>query len=608
MINYVIACNFGRRRWNVTDDNSRLLAYHLETLSNFMDGISKVTVVLNFDSLADVARANKIISWYKDMPIKFIYRKNIGYSYAAWEEAIIDGLEDKDIEYYMLMEDDYVPAKSNFYQPYVDKLLSDKRIGYVCSLVSIEIRPRHAGMSGGLLRKSYAKEIFKKTGKVFSISDKESYIGAELSQIHFLDNMEENGYSFDDIGLDFCQEFSSQNKILSYGNKRGEKLIVPIVDVNKKIEKGPRKSNKMINIFKPYVSPVAKFFVTEVLSSGTLTQGTVVDEFEDLLRDTMNLPSRPITTNSCTSAIDLAYELIGIGAGDNVITTAQTCFATNGSLLHRGANIYWADIDMDGLISVDSVREILELQPDIKAIVAVDWAGKLPDYKALKSFGIPVVEDAAHRWDDNLARRRHGDYVCYSFQAIKFLTTGDGGLLVAPEEEVTRGRTLRWFGLDRDNKQDFRSSQDIPEAGFKYHMNNINASIGKANIAGIGERVQAHNDNARMIIESVRSLKFIDSSYDRKATYWMLPLVIKEGLRDKFIEKLKARGVEANMVHSRNDKYTCMEGTFSVVSLDGLEEFSSSQVNIPCGWWLGEDNVYTIIDILSEIDLEFSNE
>jgi dTDP-4-amino-4,6-dideoxygalactose transaminase len=364
----------------------------------------------------------------------------------------------------------------------------------------------------------------------------------------------------------------------------------------------------MINIFKPYVSSIAKFKLAEVLSSGTLTQGHVVDEFENLLETEMSLPSRPITTNSCTSAIDLAYELIGIGPGDNVITTAQTCFATNGSLLHRGANIYWADIDNDGLVSVDSVSEIFKIQPDIKAIVAVDWAGRLPDYDALKSFGVPVVEDAAHRWDRNLSGRSRGDYVCYSFQAIKFLTTGDGGLLVTPDDQVTRGRSLRWFGLDRDNKQDFRSAQDIPEAGFKYHMNNLNASIGKANLVDINYRVALHNANASKIMESVSSLKFINSSYTDTATFWMLPLLVADGKRDSLIEKLKERGIEANMVHSRNDKYSCMNNTFSIVPLHGLDDFSSSQVNIPCGWWLTKEEVKKIIDALSDIDMEFEVE
>ena len=356
----------------------------------------------------------------------------------------------------------------------------------------------------------------------------------------------------------------------------------------------------MINIFKPYVSSNVYTSLSAVLESGYLTQGEYVDTFENALSVKMNLPSKPVTVNSGTSALDLAYELIGIGPGDYVISTPQTCFATNAPLINRGAIILWSDVDSNGLIDIDSCRRLVE-DYDVKAIVSVDWAGKLPDYTQLKSMGIPVVEDAAHRWDSDLSSRPRGDYVCYSFQAIKFLTCGDGGLLVAPEEKVVMGRLLRWYGLDRDNNVDFRSTQDIKYAGFKYHMNNISASIGLANLDTILNRVKSHQDNAKSIIEGISGLSSIVGNFDENCSYWMLPLQVLPPYRDEFIEYLKKYKIEANVVHSRNDKYSAC-ASMPERDLPGLDIFSSTQLNISCGWWLSDEDVEYIIKSIIEID------
>ena len=359
----------------------------------------------------------------------------------------------------------------------------------------------------------------------------------------------------------------------------------------------------MIKLFKPFVSDIAAMNVESVLASEQLTQGQVVEDFESQLKHHMGLLDKAVTTNSATSALDLAYELIGIGPGDYVISTPQTCFATNAPLIHRGAKILWADVDLSGLIDPWHVEELVR-DFDVKAIVAVDWAGRLPDYEHLQKFGIPVVEDAAHRWDGNLKGRPHGDYVVYSFQAIKFLTCGDGGLLVAPRTEISRARLLRWYGLDRDNNVDFRSTQNIAEAGFKYHMNNISAAIGMANIVGIEDRVDQQRANAEQIIAGIDGLHYVVADYDPRACYWMLPVIVAPDRRSAFTSYLASRGIEANVVHSRNDKYVASEGHVGNPDevLHGLDLFAAAQTNIPCGWWLTEDDIATIIRTIVEFD------
>ena len=205
----------------------------------------------------------------------------------------------------------------------------------------------------------------------------------------------------------------------------------------------------MIPLFKVKMSSNATGMVDQVLNSGFIGQGPKVEEFEDALWKALGSKTRPVTVNSCTSAIDLALAILNVGPGDEVIATPQTCFASNTGAIHSGARIRWADIDpLTGLIDPVSVSKLVTEKT--KAIIAVNWAGKFCDYKSLKATGIPVIEDAAHTWDVFIKQPvERGDYICYSFQAIKYLTTGDGGILVCPPDKENEARTLRWYEIGR---------------------------------------------------------------------------------------------------------------------------------------------------------------
>lgn len=361
----------------------------------------------------------------------------------------------------------------------------------------------------------------------------------------------------------------------------------------------------MINLFRARMSPDAGAAVTEVLNSGFTGQGKKVDEFEQLLQKELGLATLPIAVNSCTSAIDIALELCGVGHGDWVISISATCFASNTNIINRKANIIWADIDpITSLIDPKSVEEIIKTYPErnIKAIVAVNWAGKFCDYKSLKSFGIPVIEDAAHTWDvfHHLGdyNQERGDYICYSFQSIKFLQTGDGGLLITPPEKENDARLYRWFGLDRTKGASFRCTQNIKTAGKKYNMIDINASIGIENVLEARESVYTHRDNSRLYINSVKNENYILPEWDESCSYWLFSMHVLNGRKQEFIEYLKDNGIESSPVHYRNDEYDCTK-QFKDRELHGVDFFSDTQVCIPNGWWLTEYDIEHIINVLN---------
>jgi len=354
----------------------------------------------------------------------------------------------------------------------------------------------------------------------------------------------------------------------------------------------------MVNLFKVRVSDDASKNVNDVLSSGFLGQGPKVEEFEDLLQQELHSSVRPVTVNSCTSAIDLALALIGIEEGDEIISTPATCFASQVGAIHRGAVIRWADVDIyDSLIDPQSVEKLIT--PRTKAIIAVNWAGKLCNYKALKKFGIPVIEDAAHTWDvwKSIDRER-GDYIAYSFQAIKYLTSGDGGILIPPAEKEHDARLLRWFGLDRTKGASFRCTQNIQQAGYKYHLNDINASIGIANIPEARDSVIKHRKNAKTLINRINNENVIMPKWDDDCSYWLLSIHVKNGLKDNFSLYLKENGIESSPVHYRNDTYDCTK-QYAWNALPGVDYFSQTQICIPVGWWLTTVDLYYIAKVVN---------
>lgn len=354
----------------------------------------------------------------------------------------------------------------------------------------------------------------------------------------------------------------------------------------------------MIPLFKVGMSGQAADKVSKVLNSGFIGQGPVVEEFEDLLWGELRTKTRPVTVNSCTSAIDLALELCGVDSHAEVITTPQTCFASNVHIIHRKARIRWADIDpVTGLMDPASAARLVN--KNTKAIVAVNWAGKFCDYKALKALGVPVIEDAAHTWDTFLTEDvERGDYVCYSFQAIKFLTTADGGLLICPPDKEQDARILRWYGLDRTKNQSFRCTQNITQVGFKYHMNDVNASIGICNMPVAHSSVIQSRLNSKHYIENISNPLLTLPVWDNTCSYWLFSMHVKVGLKDHFTKYLEDNGIASSPVHFRNDTYDTTV-KFSEAVLPGVDAFTQTQLCIPNGWWLNRDDVSHIVKILN---------
>lgn len=355
----------------------------------------------------------------------------------------------------------------------------------------------------------------------------------------------------------------------------------------------------MIPLFKVLMTDEAVERASKTLRSGYIGQGPVVEEFEKRLGEVLYAPWDVLTVNSCTSALDLALHLCGVGPGDEVVTTAQTCTASNAPIVTRGATPVWANVDPStGLIDPKSVGQLIG--PKTKAIMAVDWGGAPCDYDRLRSYGLPVIEDAAHAFRATRGgapiAQSGGTHVCWSMQAIKHLTTVDGGLLKTPEDQVDRARLLRWYGLDRRKGEALRCSVPTNEVGYKYHMNDVCASVGLGNLDRAIHAVNEHRGCAEFYDAELRGLWPVKlPPRNPQSSWWIYTLLVED--RAGFMAFMKERGIMTSPVHMRNDLHPAFRRAGKApLPTPGLDYFSERHVAIPCGWWLSKDDLCYIAE------------
>lgn len=268
-----------------------------------------------------------------------------------------------------------------------------------------------------------------------------------------------------------------------------------------------------------------------------------------------------------------------------------------------GAKIRYADVDKNtGNISPSSIEK--KINENTKAIMAVDYAGipvNVPAIQAISDqYSLPVINDAAH----SLGARYNGSntgnhfpFTVFSFQAIKHLTTIDGGVLhVQNSYEYDKGKLIRWFGID---KKKSRLDNNIQFQGYKYHMNNLNAMIGLVQLSKIDEIINAHIDNGKYFdkeLKGVSGIEMLEYYPNSDPSYWLYTLKVEN--RDGFIKKMNEYEITASELHKRNDRHTFLNDFND--PLPELDAFYEKLVHIPCGWWVtNKDREYIVNTIKS---------
>ena len=363
-----------------------------------------------------------------------------------------------------------------------------------------------------------------------------------------------------------------------------------------------------IPLFYPYISDEAKSEVLDTLNTRWIGQGPKVDLFEKKFATKIAPNHFSVATGSGTDSLHLSYILSNISKDDEVITPVFTCTATNLPLLYEGAKPVFADIDPNTLnINIEDIEH--RITKKTKAIVSVDYGGIPSNYEKLRAicnaYDLTFISDAAQ----SLGTKYQGKSICefadltnYSFQAIKTITTADGGMITMKDEKLyEQAKRLRWFGIDRGAKQKGIWENDISEIGFKYQMTDLSASLG---IAALNDLEVLVNHRRSLLNEYVNQINHpnikvinIKNENGTSPSPWLCTLIVKERRID-LMNKLRSYGIESAQVHYRNDRYTVFGGRQSDLPI--MDDLESKYLVLPLHHRVKLETIKKIAQIINE--------
>jgi dTDP-4-amino-4,6-dideoxygalactose transaminase len=317
---------------------------------------------------------------------------------------------------------------------------------------------------------------------------------------------------------------------------------------------------------RPSIGPAEEQAVLDVLRSGWLTTGPRAKEFERRFAE-FRSTTHAVAMNSCTAALHVALLAMGLGRGDEVITTPMTFASTANVIVHTGATPVFCDVQPDTL-NMDPAAFEAAITERTRVVIPVHFAGHPCDMDEISAIarkhGIRVLEDAAHATESEYRGRLTGslgDAAAFSFYATKNITTAEGGMLTTSDEALAeRAQILALHGISRDAWKRYSAEGyqhwDIVEAGFKYNMNDIQAALGLTQLDRIDEFWQSRKRLTERYdagLADLSALRLMERRAYVKSAYHLYVVRVSAGAgisRDGFMAALQERGIGVG-VHFR---------------------------------------------------------
>lgn len=317
----------------------------------------------------------------------------------------------------------------------------------------------------------------------------------------------------------------------------------------------------MIKVAKACVGKEELDEIKEALDYGYFGLAYKVNELEEQIANYLKTDRSVVCCANGTSALHLALESIGVGPGDEVIVPSFTFIASVQAVLMAGAKPVLCDINKDDfLIDVKDVER--KITKKTKAIIPVHYSGNVCDMNALLSlkekYGIRIVEDAAHAFGSLYRGKKvgsFGDVTCFSFDSIKVMTCGEGGAVVTNDlEAVELMKQKRLLGIDRKTMhvKDWKKRSwmyDVKTIGYRYHMSNINAAIGLAQIKKVDSFIEKRRHLCNLytqLLSEIKEISFEKASWQSVAPF-MFPILVPEEKRNALRDYLKDRDIETGI-------------------------------------------------------------
>jgi len=357
-----------------------------------------------------------------------------------------------------------------------------------------------------------------------------------------------------------------------------------------------------VPLFRVHVPPGAEARIGETLASGHIAHGARVAEFEARLAEFLGA-ERVCAASEFSAALTLSLYLAEVRPGDEVIVSPMSCLATTMPIANLFARPVWCDIEPDtGML--DAARAEALVTERTRAVIAYHWSGNVADLTALRALtrarGVKLISDASEAFGAELHGRRLGapdaDYTVYSFSAVRHITAGEGAaVVVADAAEFERMRRIRRYGIHQASFRlpdgDLNPASDIAEPGFNFAMNDIDATLGLAQMAHAEAIVRRHRENGAFFDSALRGTPGVTLLRQHPAgasARWTYSLRAER--REDLLRKLHESGLGAQRLHLRNDHYSCFAGSRRAEPLPGVDAFDADNVSIPCGWWVTDED------------------
>lgn len=368
--------------------------------------------------------------------------------------------------------------------------------------------------------------------------------------------------------------------------------------------------------------------VKEVLESGWLTTAGKAFLFEKEFAQIVQ--SRfALAVNSCTSALHLGLEALGVGPGQKVFVPTMTFTASAEVIRYLGADPVFLDVEYGtSLVTPEILRRAIERNPDVKTLVVVHFGGQsaamldangngLVDI--CREHGIRILEDAAHAFPTRCGNRMIGsigDITCFSFYANKTITTGEGGMLTTDDETIAkRVKLMRLHGINRDAWDRFTSDKpsweyDVVAPGYKYNMPDVNAAIGLAQLKKASAMRLQRQQRAVMYRNCLEGLKSIDlpvcNAPDNDHSWHLFPIVVKPDApigRNRLIEILSERGIGTSVHYRPLHRMAYYRDFYKLRSEDfpNAERIWNGTVSLPLYPSLTDDDLNFVCETLWDV-------
>ena len=371
---------------------------------------------------------------------------------------------------------------------------------------------------------------------------------------------------------------------------------------------------KKIEFFRHNIDKRDRDRANRVLKSIFLTTGKEVAEFEQKFSQYINL-KYTVGLTSCTAALHLSLIALGIGPGDEVITTPMSFCATANAILHAGATPVFVDVeDETGNLNAELIESAVT--PKTKAIIPVHLYGQMCDMKKIRAiaqkYNLTIIEDAAHAIEasrDGIRVGEVSDIACFSFYATKNITSGEGGAVSTNSRKLADTvRMLRLHGIDKgaaDRYTKHYQHWDMPLLGWKYNMDNIQAALLIGQLERIDDLWEKRDELWKLYEEylyPVKGLRLLKTLPDVRHARHLLTVLVPTGKRDHMLWTIQDNmiGVAVNyrpihLLRFYRDQFGYKEGNYPVA-----EDIGNRTLSLPLYPTLKATEVRYIVKVLKQ--------